>query len=333
MFVGVGATAAAAGGAAAVWLTLASQGGVAEMGPAPDAQQAQRQSRGDADVIIVCVAADSVLHAPQPESGCAAGQRQVSLEPEESCEQCPPFNEPPPSENRDNQELNAVERRLRALENAPYFEVVDDKERPMFRVGPDGVSMFNDAGSIVAAFRTSEYGGHFTASSSSGAREASLGAMGTTSGLLVTEAGLVRASLLAKEDTNSASLRFPSANGLIAGMGTSQANTGALLIGDLGGHLKASLTVPGGRGIIRVQRDEKGAGLSLLEQSVGGGMFEIDNSQGMAAIRMGGVNNRYGIVAAGPTLGLPVIPKSGFPGSYFMGCGSEAKPACMPNIP
>ncbi len=333
MFVGIGATAAAAGGAAAIWLTLASQGGVAEMGTGAETEQTQRPPRTDDDVVVVCVAADSVVHAPRSEGNCAPGQREVSLELEETCEQCPPFNEPPPSENRDNAELNALDRRIRALENAPYFEVVDDRERPMFRVGPDGVSVFNESGSIVSAFRVTEYGGHFTASSPSGAREASLGAMGTTSGLLVTEAGMVRASLLAKEDTNSASLRFPSANGLIAGIGTSRDNTGALLVGDLAGGLKASLTVPGGRGMIRVQKDEKGSGVSLLEQSSGGGLFEIDNSLGMSAIKMGGVNNRYGLVVAGPTLGLPLIPKSALPGSYFMGCGSQAPPACMPNIP
>jgi hypothetical protein len=39
---------------------------------------------------------------------------------------------------------------------------------------------------------------------------------------------------------------------------------------------------------------------------------------------MGGVNNRYGLVVAVPTLGLPLIPKSALPGSYFMGCGSQA---------
>lgn len=331
MFVGMGAT--AAGGAAAIWLAMASQGGVADLGTGPAAGPAQRPPAGPDDVVIVCVAADAVLHAPRPEGGCASGQREVSLEPEETCELCPPFNEPPPLGDRDNEALNALERRLRELENAPYFEVVDDNDRPMFRVGPDGVSLFTEGGSIVAAFRTSEYGSHFTASSAGGAREASLGAMGTTSGLLVTEAGQVRASLLAKEDQQSASLRFPSANGLIAGIGTSQAGPGALLVGDLGGRLKASLTVPGGRGILRVQRDEKGAGVSLLEQSSGGGMFEIDNAQGMSAVKMGGVDNRYGLVAAGPTLGFPLVPKSGLPGSYFMGCGSQAPPACAPNVP
>ena len=62
-------------------------------------------------------------------------------------------------------------------------------------------------------------------------------------------------------------------------------------------------------------------------------MFQIDNAQGNAAIKMGHLDNRYGIVLAGPTLGLPLVPKSGLPGSYFMGCGSQAPPACMPNVP
>jgi hypothetical protein len=47
---------------------------------------------------------------------------------------------------------------------------------------------------------------------------------------------------------------------------------------------------------------------------------------------MGHNGNRYGIVLAGPVLGLPLVPRSALPGSYFMGCASGDKPACVPSV-
>jgi hypothetical protein len=69
-----------------------------------------------------------------------------------------------------------------------------------------------------------------------------------------------------------------------------------------------------------------------MEQSSGGGMLQIDAQQG-AIVKMGHVENRYGIVATGPRQGIALIPKSGLPGSFFLGCGSAAPPACTPIVP
>ncbi len=323
-------TTAAAAASAAVWLAVAPQH--TAPGAAPSNQSAIASPAED-DLVEVCVGADQIVRALLPQGGCPPGHRKESLRPpeEEECPLCPPSDKPEPDSTA-NEALNDLERRLRALENAPYFEVVNDNEQPVFRVGPTGVSVFNKSGVAVAAFGTSQDGGYFTASSGTALIKASLVASGTRTGLQIVEDGLVRLSALAGEESGP-SLLIPSANGVIAGIGASKVGSGAVLIGGLDGRLKASLTVPGGRGLLQLSSTEKGGQLSLLEQNIGGGMFQIDNAQGNAAIKMGHLGNRYGIVLAGPNLGFPLVPKSGLPGSYFMGCGSQAPPACVPAVP
>ena len=326
-------TTTAAAASAVVYLATAPSNG--EPSGAPSDQGALRSpiAPAERDVVVVCVGKDQIVRATLPSGTCPAGHEKVSLEPpeEEECPLCPPSDKPEP-DTTDNAALNDLERRLRALENAPYFEVVNDSEQPVFRVGPQGVSVFNRTGVAVAAFGTSEDGGYFTASSGTSLTKASLVASGTKTGLQIVEDGLVRLSALAGED-GGASLRIPTANGVIAGIGASAVGSGALLVGGLDGRLKASLTVPGGRGLLQLGTSENGGQLSLLEQGIGGGMFQIDNAKGNAAIKMGHLGHRYGIVLAGPTLGFPLVPKSGLPGSYFMGCGSQAPPACVPSVP
>ena len=87
-----------------------------------------------------------------------------------------------------------------------------------------------------------------------------------------------------------------------------------------------------GRGMIASNGNGPSGGTALLEPRIGGGMFGLDDTRGNAAIKMGHNGNRYGIVLAGPKLGFPLIPKSGLPGSYFMGCATAVRPACVPTI-
>jgi hypothetical protein len=252
----------------------------------------------------------------------------VSLRPDEkACPLCPP-SEKPPEPSSDNQALNDIERRIRALESAPYFEVVNDQQQPVFVVSRDGVRVFSKAGVPRAAFGSSESGGYFTASS--GLVEASMTANRITGGVQFVEDEMTRLILSGSDDGGS-SLRLPSGNGVIAGFGVSKDGPGTLLIGTLDGRVRSTLSVPGGRGMVQVQ-GENGAGISLMEQGIGGGMLQIDSKDG-AIVKMGHVGNRYGIVMAGPKPGFPLVPKSGLPGSYFMGCGSSAPPACAPVVP
>jgi hypothetical protein len=325
-------TTAAAAASAAVYLATAPSN--APAGESSDqGAPASSSARREQDLVVVCVGPDRIVRGTLPSGECPAGHKEESLEPpeEEECPLCPPTDGPEP-EKTDDTALNDLERRIRALENAPYFEVVNDSEQPVFRVGPDGVSVFNRSGVAVAAFGVSQYGGYFTASSGSALLQATMSASGTKAGVQIVEDDLVRLSAMAGEEGGS-SLQIPSANGVIAGMGASKVGSGALLIGGLDGRLKASLTVPDGRGLLQLGTGNNGGQLSLLEQGIGGGMFQIDNNQGKAAIKMGHLNHRYGIVLAGPNLGFPLVPKSGLPGSYFMGCGSQSPPACVPNVP
>jgi hypothetical protein len=118
--------------------------------------------------------------------------------------------------------------------------------------------------------------------------------------------------------------------GTIAGIGSAR-RLRRLVIGTVPGHLRASFTTAG-RGMISVAGQGESGGMALLEPTIGGGMLGIDDTHGNAAIKMGHNGHRYGIVLAGPVLGFPLIPKSGRPGSYFMGCASDVQPACVPTI-
>jgi hypothetical protein len=194
------------------------------------------------------------------------------------------------------------------------------------------VRVFNEQGALVAAIGTSEAGGFFSARSTSMQTDAQIGASGTTAGLRVAESGLLRVDLTAKDKW--ASLRFPSAIGLIAGLGESTAGPGTLLLGTLPGRVKVTFSVPDERGLLSViKKDDQLGGIALAEAKVGGGMLDLGEPGGQSAVRMGHNGQRYGIVLAGPVLGLPLVPKSGLPGSYFMGCASGERPACVPDVP
>jgi len=330
-------TTTAAAGSAALWYATPPQGAAPRGAPASQPAAAASPPRAPApspagrDVVVVCIGADDILHAPTPDGGCAAGQK-VELAPEkDECPLCPPFEEPQPEDTTDNEALNDLERRIRALENAPYFEVVNDNEQPVFRVAPDGVSVFNKSAVVMAMFGVSQSGGYFTAQSGTSLLEAAIAARDATSGFQIREDGLVRMTLSSK-DGGGSSLRVSSAKGVIAGMGESANRPGTLLLGSLDGVVKATISVPDGRGMFHVDKDAQTGGLSMMEQASGGGMFQLDAAKG-AAVKMGNVGNRYGIVMTGPTLGLALVPKSAMPGSFFLGCGSQAPPACVPAVP
>ena len=328
----VAASSTAVAGTAAAWWTVSSQnaGNVAEKEGRPPAET---QPAPTSDLTVVCVGPDRILRSPSADGECPPDHTELPLENDESalCEVCDPFREPPATPSR-SRELDALERRLSNLENTPYFEVVDRRQSPIFRVGPGGVRVFNRQGALVAAIGTSEAGGFFTALSTSTPTAALIGATGTTAGLRVGESGLLRLDLTAKDPR--VSLRFPSAVGLIAGLGESNAGTGTLMLGTLPGRVKVTFSVPDGRALLDViKNDNRLGGIALAEAKIGGGMLDLGEPGGQSAVRMGHNGHRYGIVLAGPVLGLPLVPKSGLPGSYFMGCASGERPACVPDMP
>jgi hypothetical protein len=286
------------------------------------------------DDVTLCVgpAPDRILRATRLDGTCPPDHRELKLEEEDEgiCELCDPDDPPPPRDPARDGRLAGLERRIHALERTAYFEVVTKDGRPVFRVEPGGSRLFNPASVAVAAIGTAEEGGYFTGRTTKGDRYASIGASGSRAGVRLLEGDLPRLEL--KVQDSRAALRIPSATGVIAGLGESSAGPGLLLVGTLGGRLRASLQVQDGRGMITTNGDGPSGGTALLEPGIGGGMFGLDDTRGNAAVKMGHNGNRYGIVLAGPNLGFPLIPKSGLPGSYFMGCASAVRPACVPTI-
>ena len=326
MIVAIASTTAAAAASAGVWYAVAQNSAPAATGSGDSAVAQPIAPRGDQDTVTVCVGGDEILYAPSPQGGCGAGQRAISLVRETDCPLCPPESEP--EDPSDNPQLKELDRRVRALEHAPYFEVVDDEERPIFVVSQDGVRIFSKGGIPRAAFGSALGGGYFTASS--GFAEASLTATATSGGIQFVEDGLTRL-IASGNDSGAASMRVPSGNGVIAGVGVSKDGPGTLLIGTLAGQVRATFSVPGDRAMVQVQ-GVNDAAISMMEQKTGGGMLQIDSKDG-AIVKMGNVNNTYGIVMTGPRPGLPLVPKSGLPGSYFLGCKSDQRPACTPVVP
>jgi hypothetical protein len=225
--------------------------------------------------------------------------------------------------------LDALEARIRDLENTANFEVISENTgKVIFRVGPGGARMYNQAGVAVAAIGTTADGGYFTGRSAAGG-EASIGASGRRAGVRVIDRGLVRAELGTNEGPFA--LRFPSGQGLLAGLGESRAGSGAVLVGTLPGVNQGSITVSDGRAIVSLTDDGRG-GAAFAEATIGGGFLEIGMAGGQSAVKMGHNSQRYGIVLTGPVLGIPYVPRTGIPGSFFVGCASGEKPACLPEV-
>jgi hypothetical protein len=329
MIVALATATSAAAASAGVWYALAPQNSApagATSGQSAPAS-APEAAAGPMTVVVLCVTPDRVLHKPSTANTCPPGQRLISLELEEECPLCPPDRKPPADSSADPA-LRELEARIDALEHAPYFEVVNNNEVPVFAVSQDGVRVFNKAGVPKAKFGSAAGGGYLTVTS--GFADASMSATSTAGSMQFVEDGLTRLTL-SGNDSGGSSLRVPSGNGVIAGFGASKDGPGTLLLGTLDGRVKHTLSIPGDRATVQVQGDNDAA-ITLMEQRIGGGMLQIDSQAG-AIVKMGHVDNRYGIVMTGPRPGIALIPKSGLPGSFFLGCGSSSPPACTPIVP
>lgn len=289
------------------------------------------------DELTLCVGPDRILRVPPGfAKECPQGQQELLLAWDSDnrlCELCDPLKEPPPSEPKsDNAAVEDVERRIRNLEQTSYFEVVSQKTgKPIFQVGPRGTRIFNESGGAVAWIGATESGGHFTARSLMTGAQASIAAAGSGAAVLIGDEHNNDRIELGTRD-GPFGLRFPSAKGLIAGVGQSRAGSGALIVGDLQGSTHGSFTVTDGRGMLSVTKAGQG-GAAFAEATIGGGLLDIANAAGASAVKMGHNGHRYGIVLAGPVPGFPYVPRSGLPGSYFMGCASGERPACTPWVP
>jgi hypothetical protein len=286
----------------------------------------QSQSADGEVALRPCIGPDQVFYASRQDGLCLPGHRRYELEEDEddTCDLCDPFED----EDEDKKKADDLEDRLHALEHSPYFEVVDDDDRVIFRVGPDGARLFDTASRPAADLGASAAGGWITLYSADA--EIAMAATGRSAGIRIEESGVERMDIGSNKGGPYA-VRISSPTSIVAGLGQSRAGTGALVVGTPT-QVKATLTITDGRGMVSVINRSPKDGAALTEAKIGGGLLDLGMADGNSAVKMGHNSNRYGIVLAGPVLGLPLVPRSGLPGSYFMGCASGAKPACVPSI-
>lgn len=281
--------------------------------------------------VVACIGADAVLRRVESDQPCPQDQQRVELSEFES--------EPPEWEDWESMDedlsgkskpkpgsIADLDKRLSELEETPWFEVVDKARHRIFSVGPQAAIVYSEGETPVGVIRATDTGGVFLAHSASGNSEATIGASGSRAGVRVLEGGVVRAEI-GRQAAGNYSLRFPSpARGVFAGLGESRAGTGALVIGNATGVPKVSLTVDGGKGSAGIFSGTGAAILSLTEGATQGGLFALGDASSTPMVKMGVAENRYGIVLTGPRAGLPLIPNSGLPGSYIMGCAAQCGP-------
>lgn len=315
--------------AAAAWFALAAD----PAGPRPSTSRPEA-GRADDGQLVVCIGPDAVLRTPAGD-GCPPGHDRRTLagaEPQSlACTDCDPWGSQQPTWQTDSGDgadpIGSLEQRLERLERSPLFTVIDQAGRPVFSVAPGRVIAYH-AGQAMAAIMATDVGGYFTGISADRTLAASVGASDAQAGVRVNEGGRLRLTL-EKQEAGNYSLTVPSGvRGAIAGIGESRARSGALVVSDPAGQTKASLTLADGKGSASVFSTSGIAILSLTEGATAAGVLALGDAGGTPMVRMGVNDNRYGVVLAGPVLGFPLVPRSGLPGSYILGCaGGES---CRP---
>lgn len=292
------------------------------------------QAPDPSDQVVVCVGAGSDAIMRWSVSGkCPAGSSRVSIAGpahQQEMKKLDPVNpsDPlgPPGNQKESQAISDLERRISNLEQSSTFEVVNKKGDVIFSVLPEMVQLFNQSNTPVALIQARSDGGQYFVQSSDGKLMAVTGAYGLRAGMRLLENSMPRLDVL-KQNAGNYSLKVPSADGPIAGIGETTGGTGALVVGDKLGKTKATMRVVEGKGTFGIFNAKGVAILSLSESFNGGGLLAVGTSNGDAAVKFGTNYNRYGVVLTYPA-GFPYVPRSGLPGSYFLGCaGGES---CVP---
>ena len=222
-----------------------------------------------------------------------------------------------------------LERRLEELQQLPLFTVVDKDDHPLFAISPGAATVYYPTtGAPAVTMRARAEGGTITAQAANESQRFTVAVSPLRSGLTVEKDGVIRADL-GSGATGSHSLRiFTAESRLVAGIGESRAGSGAIVVQNRDGKPALSMRVTDGKGDLDVFNPNGTAVLSLTEGASGGGLLAICGPDGTTMVKMGVKDNRYGVVLTGPGAGFPLVPRSGLPGSYFMGCA--AGPACVP---
>ena len=322
----------AAAGAAATASLAWVMAGRAPQSAAANAPQPNRPSPA-----IVCAASDSILRETDA-AACASGQTQVLLTRTDRASSVPAILDPdegagskrsdrPPD---DGDYIGELQRRLDNLRRSPLFTVIDAHGGPLFAVRPEGILLYNASGLPLVGVRATDDGGFLRTMSADGNLSAWLVASGSQAGVRITEGNVLRLDLGRRESTTySLKVRSPkSPDNVIAGIGESKGGNGALIVGDLEGRLKVSMTAVEGKGEFRVFHQNGSAVVSLRESTPGSGLLMIGDENSTPMVKMVVNDDRYGVVLAGPVGVVPLVPRSGLPGSYFLGCAGGS--ACRP---
>jgi hypothetical protein len=245
------------------------------------------------------------------------------------CADCddPWHRKSPPTPPAQGDPLAQLKSRLDRLQRSPLLTVVD-RGVAIFTISPGRVAVHSTGGTPLAEMRATDEGGFLVGRSAAGELATFLGASGTNAGLRLIEGDVLRTDL-GKQDAGNYSLRVTSSDeGLVAGLGESQAGSGAILVADRQSRVRASMTVVDGRGVFSIN-SAGGSGLvSLRASEAGAGLLSIGNTGGAEAVKMTVNGDRYGVALAGPQVGPPLMMGSGLPGSSIIGCSGGG--ACRP---
>lgn len=285
-----------------------------------------RQQGGAA--IAVCVSHDGVIRLAAP-AGCTAPQKTVLLEeagPDGIEVADVPAEDPASPEGK---RLAALERRLRALERpavagtignkvvAP-FEVVDAGGQRVFTVESGDVRVYPPGRPMAVRLSATEEGGFVTTVSAQGDLRASIGVSAGRAGLIVAEHDVERIYLGRQPEGHYAAKFFGKAGTFVAGFGQSLQGTGAALVMDHGGIVKASLRLDSAsKGFVSVSNGSTYVA-ELTEGKTGGGLLTIGSSSGERMVAAGVQPGGFGVVQAGPA-SFMTAAGLGLPGSYIMG--------------
>ena len=278
------------------------------------------------NAVPVCVAEDGVMRVAT--GSCPPGQRSLYLK--KAGEEVEKVDDPGDKPQADKQ-LSDLERRIKSLESSALertttgrstvvapFEVLDSGGRRIFAVEEGVVSLYH-GNRAVAQIRASESGGHFMGISATGDLQASVGASGSRSGVIINEGGAERIYVGKQESGHYGAKFFAKGGVYVAAIG--QSTVGLGLAGVYG---------PDGtpRALMRSTDDGRGGHISvyngqttvaeLTVGKTGGGLLTIGSSTGERMVAAGVQPGNFGVVQTGPAsfataAGLPL------PGSYISG--------------
>jgi hypothetical protein len=242
--------------------------------------------------------------------------------------------------------LADLDQRISKLEKVGPLVITDNAGKAIFKVAfnaeANGAQVVNSKGSPVAMIGAHQDGGYFQATDSTNdSKGTTIGFADSFSGIFFNEkvteekngemvSKYVTRLNLGKKIQGNYALKVLTGDGeMIAGIGESKAGSGAIVIGNSKGSLRAAFSVANeNKGLIDIVSAEGNSVASFGEASGNtGGSLVLGNKDGEPRVKMGTNALRYGVVLTLPP-GMPYVTKTGLPGSYMLGCAGG--PSCVP---